>query len=420
MAIDFSPLSRIKSVGDFDNERLSRQANQLALLTQQQKADEYSRSVEDANALRQIQQELAGTAPEAYGQALRQRGRFNEGMAADKAYFESQKAKVGVAKDQNEIEKNNLQMARDKLAMLGNVLGAAKDPAGYAQGLQALQAQGIDVSKVPQQFDPQYVANAAQQVLTEQQRIEQVWKQKGYDLDLRKQGEVEANNLRTDQRVRSEGAANRGVQLRGQNLADARARETVSATMGKPFEVTGPDGLPVLVRQDKAGNITPVEGYGPKTGASKPLNDTQAKALLFGTRMQEANKALESLDGKYSPAAVNAKTSAEGMPLIGGLAGMAGNALLSEAGQQAEQAQRDFINAVLRRESGAVISDQEFANAKKQYFPQPNDKPATLEQKKRNRQLAIDGLLAEVPEGRRASITPKAAPNIDSLLDKYK
>jgi len=93
--------------------------------------------------------------------------------------------------------------------------------------------------------------------------------------------------------------------------------------------------------------------------------------------------------------------SAEKMPGVGGLAGAVGNAMLSEQGQMAEQAQRDFVNAVLRRESGAVISDPEFANAQKQYFPQPNDTPAVLQQKRRNRQMAIQGLEAEVPGGLR-------------------
>ena len=179
-----------------------------------------------------------------------------------------------------------------------------------------------------------------------------------------------------------------------------------AATMTKPFEVTGKDGLPVLVQQDKQGNIRPVQGYAPKTGASKPLTDSQAKALLFGTRAQEADKVLGDIAGNYSPAAVNTKEAISRAPLIGGLLGMAGNAMLRETDQQAEQAQRDFINAVLRRESGAVISDSEFDNARKQYFPQPGDSKAVLGQKVRNRALAISGMLAEVPEGRRASITP--------------
>jgi hypothetical protein len=57
--------------------------------------------------------------------------------------------------------------------------------------------------------------------------------------------------------------------------------------------------------------------------------------------------------------------------------------------QKVNQAQRDFVNAVLRQESGAAIADSEFENAKKQYFPQPGDKPEVIEQKRQNRERVI-------------------------------
>ena len=77
--------------------------------------------------------------------------------------------------------------------------------------------------------------------------------------------------------------------------------------------------------------------------------------------------------------------------------GAAANWTQSGAQQQVEQAQRDFINAVLRRESGAAIADSEFANARQQYFPQPGDSPEVIAQKRKNRDLATAGVLAEVP-----------------------
>lgn len=143
----------------------------------------------------------------------------------------------------------------------------------------------------------------------------------------------------------------------------------------------GPNGLPLI-------------------GASsqKDLTDAQAKANLFGSRMAEADKIITGLHGKYNPAAVNAKIAAGDLPVIGGLAGMATNLALNENDQLVEQAQRDFLNAVLRRESGAVIGPSEFESAKKQYFPQPGEPPALVEQKARNRRLAIEGLMAEVPQ----------------------
>lgn len=55
--------------------------------------------------------------------------------------------------------------------------------------------------------------------------------------------------------------------------------------------------------------------------------------------------------------------------------------------QQFDQAARNFINATLRRESGAVISPSEFDNAYKQYLPRSGDTDATLAQKKTNRDI---------------------------------
>lgn len=72
-----------------------------------------------------------------------------------------------------------------------------------------------------------------------------------------------------------------------------------------------------------------------------------------------------------------------------------GNMLVSEDFQQFDQARRDFINAQLRRESGAVISPEEFDNANKQYFPQPGDGPEVLAQKARNRRIAIEGMIRD-------------------------
>ena len=73
-------------------------------------------------------------------------------------------------------------------------------------------------------------------------------------------------------------------------------------------------------------------------------------------------------------------------------------------GRQLDQAKRDFVNAVLRRESGAVISDAEFANADQQYFPQIGDDAATKAQKARNRAVALEGMKADVPKGYKADL----------------
>lgn len=58
-----------------------------------------------------------------------------------------------------------------------------------------------------------------------------------------------------------------------------------------------------------------------------------------------------------------------------------------------EQAERNFINAVLRRESGAAIAPSEFTSAEKQYFPLPRDDAKILEQKRQNRKTTLQGLI---------------------------
>ena len=76
--------------------------------------------------------------------------------------------------------------------------------------------------------------------------------------------------------------------------------------------------------------------------------------------------------------------------------------------------QRNFINAVLRQESGAVINPSEFVNAKKQYFPQPGDDAATLQQKSDNRKRVISSFktsAGRTVEGEFARPTPSAAPS---------
>ena len=132
-------------------------------------------------------------------------------------------------------------------------------------------------------------------------------------------------------------------------------------------------------------------------GYTKPMTESQAKALGFGTRAAESSAILETVGqaGKVQPSLI--KMAAEEVPLIGGALGkLAGATVASGPQLQVEQAQRHFINAVLRRESGAVISPGEFQNAALQYFPQPGEPPEAVEQKRRNREMVIAALREEV------------------------
>ena len=66
--------------------------------------------------------------------------------------------------------------------------------------------------------------------------------------------------------------------------------------------------------------------------------------------------------------------------------------LKKEINKSYEQAKRSFINSLLRRESGATITDKEYLNKEKELYPQVNDSDKNIEQKAITRQNAINAM----------------------------
>ena len=122
-----------------------------------------------------------------------------------------------------------------------------------------------------------------------------------------------------------------------------------------------------------------------KPSAGKPPTADQSKVATYGRRVEQSMGEMERLaEGGYDRSGI-----------ITGFGSKLPNVMASSEAQQQKQAERNFVNAVLRRESGAVISDQEFANAEKQYFPRSGDSKEVKEQKARNRQQVVQGFQAE-------------------------
>jgi hypothetical protein len=131
----------------------------------------------------------------------------------------------------------------------------------------------------------------------------------------------------------------------------------------------------------------------------KSLTEVQSKATSFGMRMIEANKVLSDLEkeGVIKPSAFRWMSD---IPVIGGTLGAGVNSLIAtDQQQQLLQAKRNFITAVLRKESGAVIGDNEFKIEDEKYFPQKGDGPNTIAQKARARELAIRTMKIEAGAG---------------------
>jgi len=121
----------------------------------------------------------------------------------------------------------------------------------------------------------------------------------------------------------------------------------------------------------------------------KPLTEFQGKSTMFGTRAAQSHNILNQYEQSANPLAVAAS----------GFGGKLINWALPEEAIKVEQAQRNFINAVLRQESGAAIGSTEFDSAKRQYFPQPGDTPEVIAQKRANRDLVIKGFARQAGAG---------------------
>lgn len=128
----------------------------------------------------------------------------------------------------------------------------------------------------------------------------------------------------------------------------------------------------------------------------KVPSQSQFQAATFGERALDSHNQLETLvqDPKFDPTST----------FTAGRRFLLPKRLEGPNIQKLDQAERNFINAILRRESGAAIAPEEFESAEKQYFPRRGDSPEVLTQKKQNRERVINGLMRE------ASTVPGVAP----------
>jgi hypothetical protein len=136
----------------------------------------------------------------------------------------------------------------------------------------------------------------------------------------------------------------------------------------------------------------------------KPLTEGERLSLGYANRMKEANQTINNIGSQFTG-------------ISSYVGGILPNFAKTSDRQQFEQAQRNFINSVLRRESGAVISEEEFDNARQQYFPQPGDGDAVVQQKAQNRATAVENMM--VSAGQITSADESASSTPESLRAKY-
>ncbi|MDQ3816312.1 MAG: hypothetical protein M3362_01310 [Acidobacteriota bacterium] len=123
----------------------------------------------------------------------------------------------------------------------------------------------------------------------------------------------------------------------------------------------------------------------------KPQTEAQKQAQGYADRLKDANDIFNSIQGEIT------KFGKYNYALQRKLPNWAPGK--NSTIQQQEQAERNFINAVLRKESGAQVNKDEFKNYQIQYFPQPGDSQKVLDQKKANRERAMTNLYRDAGVG---------------------
>ena len=182
----------------------------------------------------------------------------------------------------------------------------------------------------------------------------------------------------------------------GQQRELIAANRAIAAAGRTPVHVTlaGDDGKPAMFVLNPDGTRGNLIGAVPAKD-EKSATEDESKAALYSHRMTEAEGVISKLEdiGTSTIEALRAR-----VPILG-------NITASAEHQSMEQAKRNFISAVLRRESGAAIAQSEFESADKQYFPKIGDSAMVLAQKEQNRRTSIEEMRASA--GSSASSVPK-------------
>jgi len=134
-------------------------------------------------------------------------------------------------------------------------------------------------------------------------------------------------------------------------------------------------------------------------GAKLPT-EAERKVFNFYTRAKDAADAIGDLEAKIRKKSPAGQLVFEYGP----------NWMQSEDNQIYRQAQREFTEARLRKESGAVISPSEFEKDRQTYFPQPGDTQGVLERKAKARESLLESMKTEAGNAyRQAQPEPKTS-----------
>lgn len=137
----------------------------------------------------------------------------------------------------------------------------------------------------------------------------------------------------------------------------------------------------MVIETNPDGSTRIVQGPGAAPGGGKRTEGQLASEGYLG-RMKNAETIIDGLAAGDNP------TTSIGLTDTLVVGTRAEPYKLSVPEQKLLQAQRDWVRAKLRKESGAVIGAEEMADEIRTYFPQPGEGPEIVEQKRLSRKQA--------------------------------
>lgn len=408
----------VKSVMDYRNEMDKQEQNSLTLAAARRQnttaAEAAQQQADDRNALQRIASSWsADTSPDQRIASLRNSGRpalMTQADALETQWLGRQKTTADVSKTNNDVLKERMAMSRQGLegiqtpeqfmqwhesnhkdSVIGPYLAergitADQSRARIAQALQTpggfeqlLRESKIGMEKsMENQFNTQNYGGG--------QRVIASPKYGNGPANVVPGSEV-ANTatpeaLLTDQRTRSEGAANRGVTVRGQNMTDARAKEAHGAAK-----------VPAGYRAKPDGSLEAIPGGPADKGSMASEGERKAATLL--QRLEFSSKQLDEAR-KDKPSATKPSVFTNGLEAIG--MDSAANSLQSSERQRIEGAQLDMLDAALTLGTGAAYTREQLKGYAKSYFPQVGDGDKAIKDKDARLKNVIEA--AKIAAGR--------------------
>jgi hypothetical protein len=180
--------------------------------------------------------------------------------------------------------------------------------------------------------------------------------------------------------------------------------QMVTQFLQRARTTTTPEGTTVTPGYTLSGTETPTAAPTPEKFIPKPPTQGERTAQTFIDRMSAAEANLEGVeDVLAAPVEI-----ARGVT----------NVTASAEYRQAEQAKSMWIEAYLRKDSGAQIGPDEYKNADETFFPQAGDSAEDIERKRQSRQDAMASL--RVQAGRAGeSQEASDAQRLEQLKEKY-